>query len=147
MNDITKNMDNILGVESESVEPEIISESTEIVPAKQAKPPAVIVDRDVEYDYELSRTTQRDLIDQGAEALEGILRVAQESQHPRAYEVVGNLLKIQSDIVDKLLSLHEKKKALQGKDAPVTQQVNVDKAVFVGSTSDLLKKIKQDQQN
>jgi len=128
--------------EVESVEPETVS--TEITPVEENLPTVRDPERDLQYDYEVVRETQRELIEQGQEALTGILKIAKESQHPRAYEVAGNMLKIQSDIADKLITLQEKMKVLEGrKDEDMSPQVNVDKAVFVGSTSDLLKQIKK----
>lgn len=125
-------------VEVEEVTGEIVEyEEGENLPAR--------VDRDVEYDYEYSRETHRGLIDQGQEALDGILKVAKESQHPRAYEVAATMMKNMSDMTDKLMALHEKRKALSGvKENSGGGNINVDKAVvFTGSTSDLLKQIKK----
>jgi hypothetical protein len=103
-------------------------------------------DRDIDFDYEYSRSTQRDLIAMGTEAVEGALAVAKESQHPRAYEVAGNMLKNISDIADKLMVLHEKRKSINKENPPpAPTQINVDKGVFVGSTSELLKQIRQDK--
>lgn len=115
---------------------ETIIPSTDIVPTNPD------LNQDIEIDYELSRNTHKDLIDQGQEALTDLLRVAKESQHPRAYEVAGNMLKNLSDMTDKLMILHEKRKALE-KNSSNQPQINIDKGViFSGSTADLLKKIK-----
>lgn len=148
MSEIEKNLDAILEVEVvgevETIEPETVNE---IVVAEEH--PVMVADepqpnRDVEYDYEYTRNLHRDLIEQGQDALPELLKVAKESQHPRAYEVASGFLKNLSDMADKLMILHEKKKALDGKEGgPTTQTVNIDKAVFTGSTADLLKQIKQ----
>lgn len=151
MSEIDKNLDTILEVEvvgeTETIEPEVVGE---IVVAEEHE--VVVADepvqqnRDVEYDYEFSRTTHRDLIEQGQEALGDLLKVAKEGQHPRAYEVAANMLKSLSDMTDKLLILHKQKKDLDGREGgpvPTQQTVNIDKAVFTGSTADLLKQIKQ----
>jgi hypothetical protein len=149
MSEVEKNLDAILEVAEEVVvEAEVVGE---IVVAEQ-HPVATITDdpqpntnRDVEFDYEFSRTTHRDLIEQGQEALGDLLKVAKEGQHPRAYEVAANMLKSLSDMTDKLMVLHKQKKELDGREggpAPTQQTVNIDKAVFTGSTADLLKQIK-----
>lgn len=146
MSEVEKNLDAILEVE-------VVDEETvvgEIVVAEQHPVATVTEDpqpnRDVEFDYEFSRTTHRDLIEQGQEALGDLLKVAKEGQHPRAYEVAANMLKSLSDMTDKLMVLHKQKKELDGKEGgPATttnQTVNIDKAVFTGSTADLLKQIK-----
>lgn len=141
--EVDKNLSNILDAEIVSTEEEVVS--GEIVEYEEQENLPVRVDRDVEYDYEYSRETHRGLIDQGQEALDGILKVAKESQHPRAYEVAANLLKNMSDMTDKLMALQEKRKALNAtKENAGGSNINVDKAVvFTGSTSDLLKQIKK----
>lgn len=147
MNDVNDHLDELFGIkgdESEKAE-ETKKEpsSQEVIPAEEHLP-ATVEDRDVEFDYELSRETHRDLIDQGQDALTKLLKVAEESQHPRAYEVAGQLLKNLSDMTDKLMALHEKRKKLEAQQGNNKQiaGVNVDKAVFVGTTSELLKEIK-----
>ena len=144
MSEVEKNLSAILEVEVvgevETIEPETVSE---IVVAEEYPVATVDQTRDVEYDYEYSRNLHRDLIERGQEALPELLKVAKESQHPRAYEVASGFLKNLSDMADKLMILHEKKKALDGKEGgpPTSQTVNIDKAVFTGSTSDLLDRI------
>jgi hypothetical protein len=113
-------------------------------------PVAATPNQDIEYDYERSRDTHHDLIETGTQALDDLLKIAKESQHPRAYEVAATMMKNLSDMTDKLMALHEKKKQIEnggngkgGAGSSSPQSINVDKAVFVGSTTDLLKKIKQ----
>ena len=77
------------------------------------------------------------------EALEGILEVAKESQHPRAYEVAANMIKNLSDVTEKLMILQKQQQDLKPKEVAPTN-ITVDKAVFVGSTTDLLKKLKNE---
>ena len=100
------------------------------------------IDNDVEADYEYTRSNLYDLIDQGKSAVNGILSVANESQHPRAYEVAATLIKNLGDVSDKLMNLHKMKKDLVGQKQET--QITVDKAIFVGSTADLLKKVRHD---
>lgn len=94
-------------------------------------------------DADYSRSNYYNLIERGNEALDGILEVAKESQHPRAYEVAANMIKNLSDVTEKLMILQKQQRELQPKDAAPTN-INVDKAVFVGSTADLLKKLKNE---
>jgi len=91
-------------------------------------------------DYEYSRGNLYSLIEKGQEALNGILEVAQGSDHPRAYEVAGQIIKSVGDTTDKLIDLQSKMKELkkEEKDSPKT----VNNALFVGSTSDLSKLLK-----
>ena len=151
MSQIEQKLNDILEVEIvgevTTIEPEVVSNEVVVVPQTL---PAVVEEpsqqRDVEYDYEYARTTHRDLLEQGQEALPDLLKVAKESQHPRAYEVAAGFLKTLSDMTDKLMVLHAVKKKLDGEDGgprPTTTN-NIDKAVFVGSTADLLKQIKNE---
>jgi len=145
--DIDKSLSTILETEYEVVES---NNSTEIISVEEQLP-AVIkdTDRDIAYDYELSRITHRELIERGSELLENVSKVAAESQHPRAYEVAVMALKTLSDVTDKLMVLHEKKKALENNvkrgGNMEAGSVNVEQAVFVGSTSELLKQIRKDK--
>jgi hypothetical protein len=120
---------------------DILEVPNDMAPVVREEPKPLAIPKDAQDDYNYSRANYYNLIEKGNEALEGILEVAREGQHPRAYEVAGNMLKNLSDMTDKLLLLQKQKKELEGNKAEV-QQVNVEKAVFVGSTSDLLKKIK-----
>jgi len=98
-------------------------------------------------DADFTRANYYNLIEKGNEALDGILEVARESQHPRAYEVAANMMKNLSDMTEKLMVLQKQRKELE-KDNPAAQasqqNINVDKAIFVGSTADLLKQIKNE---
>jgi hypothetical protein len=92
-------------------------------------------------DYEYTRANLYNLIEKGQEAINGILEVAQSSDHPRAYEVAGQLIKSVGDVSDKLLDLQKKMKDL---DAPVKGgPTTVNNSLFVGSTAELSKLIKQ----
>jgi transcriptional accessory protein Tex/SPT6 len=110
---------------------------------KEDKPITVHQDNTENPDANYSRANYYNLIEKGNEALDGILEVAKESQHPRAYEVAANMIKNLSDVTEKLMILQKQQRELQPKDAAPTN-INVDKAVFVGSTADLLKKLKNE---
>ena len=95
---------------------------------------------DVDNDYKYSRENYYNLIERGQDAIQGILDIANESQHPRAYEVAGNLIKQVADTVDKLQDLQGKLKSL--KDVPNKTTANIKQALFVGSSADLHKMLK-----
>jgi|TARA_B100001964_G_C14158940_1_gene565702 hypothetical protein len=96
--------------------------------------------KDVENDYKYSRENYYNLIERGQDAIQGILDIANESQHPRAYEVAGNLIKQVADTVDKLQDLQTKLQIL--KDVPNKVSTNIKQALFVGSSADLHKLLK-----
>jgi hypothetical protein len=100
-----------------------------------------VIPTEVDSDFEFARQNIRDLAEKGKIAVDNILEVAKATDHPRAYEVAATLIKNMSDINKDLIELQKKKRDL----VPVkeTSVVNVDKAVFVGSTADLIKQIKQ----
>ena len=99
------------------------------------------VTEDREKDYEYTRAELYRLIDQGQEAVQGALEVAQESGHPRAYEVAVAAMKHVADMTDKLMDLQKKVKDLdEEKKGPKSVTNN---AMFVGSTSELQKMLKQ----
>ena len=95
----------------------------------------------VERDYEYQRQNFYNLVERGTDAVEGILELAKESEHPRAYEVAGNLIKQVADVTEKLGDLQEKMKKL--KEVPDNAPKNVTNALFVGSTAELQKMLKE----
>lgn len=92
-------------------------------------------------DYEYTRAELYTLISKGQEAVQGALEVAQESGHPRAYEVAVNAMKQVADMTDKLVDLQKKMKDLDAENKKVTNVTN--NAMFVGSTTELQKMLKQ----
>ena len=103
----------------------------------------VIVPVPLEDDAAHARETLRNLIDKGNEAIDGILHIAKNSDHPRAYEVAGQLIKTVSDTAKDLLEVQKRKKDLEKEDKPKIQTQN---NLFVGSTHELLKAMKQAQE-
>jgi len=93
-------------------------------------------------DYEYARGSMITVIEKGNEALSDMLSVAQQSQQPRAYEVVATLLKTIADTNKDLLELHKKHKDIENMDGPQTPQT-INNNLFVGSTTELQKLIKQ----
>lgn len=117
--------------------------STEIVePTKTSEIKKVESDPGQDYDY--TRGNLYSLIEKGQEAVNGILELAQESDSPRAYEVAGQLIKNVADATDKLLDLQKKMKELGEDKSPIHVTNN---AVFVGSTAELQKILKQSQKD
>ena len=98
---------------------------------------------DAEKDYKYARAQLYSLIDKGQETLNGVMELAGESASPRAYEVAGQVLKSTADITDKLADLQKKMKDLD-EDKPKGPSTVTNNAVFVGSTSELQKMLKQE---
>ena len=96
---------------------------------------------DEEKDYEYQRQNFYNLVERGTDAVEGILELAKESDHPRAYEVAGNLIKQVAEVTEKLGDLQEKMRKL--KEVPSNAPKNVTNALFVGSTAELQKMLKE----
>ena len=96
---------------------------------------------DIEKDYEYTRGNLYSIIEKGQEAINGILELAQDSEMPRAYEVAGQLIKSVSDATDKLMDLQKKLKDVN-EDSPSKGPSTVNNALFVGSTAELAKLLK-----
>ena len=119
-----------------------VSEPTpkEVVVSEPVPRPSDELD-DVDADYKYQRDNFYNLIEKGQNAIEGILNVAKESDHPRGYEVAGNLIKQVAEVTEKLGDLQEKMKKL--KEVPNSAPKNVTNALFVGSTAELQKILKE----
>ena len=100
----------------------------------------------VEKDYDYTRGNLYSLIEKGQEAINGIMEVAGETASPRAYEVAGQLIKSVADTTDKLSDLHKKVKEIEA-DNPKTQSTVTNNALFVGSTAELQKMLKDGMLN
>ena len=117
-----------------------VDESDVVVGVDKEKPDRVDKD-DITKDYEYTRGNLYSIIEKGQEAINGILELAQDSEMPRAYEVAGQLIKSVSDATDKLMDLQKKLKDVEEE----TQQKGpntVNNALFVGSTAELAKLLK-----
>ena len=133
MSKLEEKVNEILGIDKPEPTKEIV---------KQDFKPAVPRTEDkeapnVDNDYKYSRENYYNLIERGQEAIEGILDIAKEGQHPRAYEVAGQLIGQVGQTVDKLQDLNKKLKDL--KELPKTANANIKNALFVGSTAELQK--------
>ena len=116
-------------------------ESTEIVKEQKRKEQIQKLTDDVSKDYDYTRGNLYSLIEKGQEAINGIMEVAGETASPRAYEVAGQLIKSVADSTDKLMDLQKKVKEID-EDNPKTQNTVTNNALFVGSTSELSKMLK-----
>jgi hypothetical protein len=126
-----------------NVDGEIVSAEVETVIEKVEKISSSV--DDVKKDYEYTRGNLYSLIEKGQEAINGILELAQESEMPRAYEVAGQLIKNVADATDKLMDLQKKLKDVEEEKQKGPTTVN--NALFVGSTAELAKLLKQQNQN
>ena len=99
-----------------------------------------VSENDIENDYKYQRENFYNLVERGSDAIEGILELAKEGEHPRAYEVAGQLIKNVAEVTEKLGDLQEKMRRL--KEVPSNAPKNVTNALFVGSTKELQKMLK-----
>ena len=124
---IDARIDDVLGITSD-IKQEILDPKP-LVP----RPNDSLEDADADYKY--SRENFYSLVERGQDAIDGILEVAKEGEHPRAYEVVGQLIKNVAEVTEKLADLQEKMKKL--KEVPDHAPKNVTNALFIGSTKEL----------
>ena len=127
-------LDEVFNVTSEIVSNQI--ESTEIKEIEKKETNSII--SDIKKDYEYSRGNFYSIIEKGQEAINSVLELAQETESPRAYEVVGQLIKNVSDATDKLMELQKKLKDIEEVKSS-SGPTNVTNALFVGSTAELSK--------
>ena len=132
MNTNFSEIEKTLDVDASIVKPE----------TKQELPNVVLKKNDVEKDYKYTRGQLYSLIEKGQEAINGIMELAGESASPRAYEVAGQLIKSVADSTDKLMDLQKKMKDMD-EETTKTQNNVTNNALFVGSTSELSKLLKQ----
>ena len=130
-----------------------LDETFDITPVEEVKPvkkekPLIISDKetDKERDYQYARGQLYDIVEKMQESLNDAMEVAAESQHPRAFEVVFNGAKHAADVVEKITDLQKKIKDLE-KDETKVQQTNTQNNIFMGSTSDLMKMLKESQKD
>lgn len=112
---------------------EVITQTGEVISSSTNK---------IEDDYDVSRNNLRVLLQQGQEALQKSLDVAMQSEHPRAFEVVGNLMKQLADINQQLMDLHQQKQKLDGPKETARKEVTNNNVIFTGSTAELNKLLK-----
>ena len=123
-----------------NIVPEVFTETTEIS-AVEENQIVVPEDKDAEVDFDKGRENLYKMLDKGNDAIDGILALAKEGEHPRAYEVAGQLIKTVADVSKDLMAMQEKLKKL--KEVPNTGPKSVTNALFVGSTTELTKLLKE----
>ena len=132
-----------------------LAETFDVEPQQQPQPVVVLesnpvvtttVGNEVENDATYARDSIYNVLEKGLEAINFTMDVLKETQHPRCAEVLGQLLKIQSDNTDKLLKIQKDRRELIDSGNERSGDVNIDKAIFVGSTHELLKMIKNEQE-
>jgi len=131
------NLDDAFNITPTEVE---VDETDVVVGVDREKPDRLSKD-DITKDYEYTRGNLYSIIEKGQEAINGILELAQDSEMPRAYEVAGQLIKSVSDATDKLMDLQKKVKDVN-EDTPQKGPNTVNNALFVGSTAELAKLLK-----
>jgi len=131
MSNIDDKLNEVLDIAGEVLPATIQEENTELV---------IPQDKDPDSDFETGRENLYKLLDKGNDAIDGILALAKEGEHPRAYEVAGQLIKTVADVSKDLLELQEKLKKI--KDVPDKGPKSVTNALFVGSTTELQKLLK-----
>ena len=132
---------------------EILGVDTPVLKPKEFNPPVerkegelnLAIEKDINTDYDYSRESYYSLIEKGQEAIQGILDIAKEGQHPRAYEVAGQLIGQVGQTVDKLQDLQKKLKDL--KEVPNKANTNIKNALFVGSTNELQKMLNRKKED
>ena len=135
-------LNEVFNVQSETISSELSKIETDLGKIEEIKKDQKT---DVEKDYEYARGNLYSLMEKSQEALNGILELAQESEMPRAYEVAGQLIKSTGEIADKILLVHKILKDVE-EDKP-KGPTTVNNALFVGSTAELAKLLKQQTEN
>jgi len=123
-----------------NITPEVI-EASEISTIEETQEMVVPIDKDAEIDFDTGRENLYKMLDKGNDAIDGILALAKEGEHPRAYEVAGQLIKTVADVSKDLMAMQEKLKKL--KEVPNQGPTSVTNALFVGSTTELTKLLKE----
>ena len=133
-------IDKALGVVGDIIPPEASLNPNAKMSDVSRYPTEIEGGEDIDEDYKYQRENFYRLVEQGSAAIEGILELAKEGEHPRAYEVAGQLIKNVAEVTEKLGDLQEKMKKL--KEVPNNAPKSVTNALFVGSTAELQKMLK-----
>lgn len=112
------------------------------VPAFVSQPKTDGLELDLDQDYKEARDTLKKLVTKGNHAIDHLLSIASESEHPRAFEVVATLIKNTAEANEKLLNMQKQMRDMKGLSNKQSGGVSVDKAIFIGSTSELNKLLK-----
>jgi hypothetical protein len=112
------------------------------LPVAKQTPSTEGLEIDLDADYLESRQTYKELIEKGNQAIDHLLAIASETEHPRAFEVVATLIKNTTEANEKLLTMQKMMREMKGMKSNDQSKVSVDKAIFIGSTAELSKLIK-----
>jgi len=140
---VMKELSEALGIEhNQEILPPVKKQEVAVAPVPTED------QEDQKNDYVLARKTFRELIDKGNDAIEGIADLAKQSESPRAYEVMATLMKTVADTTKDLFDLQKRKKDLAGGTEKKLDEsaITIDKAVFVGTTAELLRKVKSSEE-
>jgi len=137
---VVNEIDKALGVVGDVIPPEASLNPKDKMSDVSRYPVELEEGEDIDADYKYQRENFYRLVEQGSNAIEGILELAKEGEHPRAYEVAGQLIKNVAEVTEKLGDLQEKMKKL--KEVPNNAPKSVTNALFVGSTAELQKMLK-----
>ena len=143
MSNIDDKLNEVLNIADEFVKEEKNTIKNPLEIATEPPKPVAPENVDVDTDFDTGRNELYKLLEKGNEAIEGILSLAKEGEHPRAYEVAGQLIKTQSEVAQNLLDLQGTLKKLKEEKGSVPK--NVTNALFVGSTTELQKLIKKNK--
>ena len=138
MNELNKNLSEVFDVEPIN---EIKEEKKEKLPVVQQNYNDPDLKQDLTDAYQQSKENLQEFIDHGKDALEELINIAKAGQHPRAFEVYSGLLKNLVDANKELLATQKQMREMEGVKKETTN-TNIDKAIFVGSTSELSKLLK-----
>ena len=141
MSNIDDKLNEVLNIAEEVLEKKEEKNPLEI--ANEPPKPVAPENAEVDTDFDTGRNELYKMLEKGNTAIDGILNLAKEGEHPRAYEVAGQLIKTQSEIAQNLLDLQDKLKKI--KDVKELGPKNVTNALFVGSTTELQKLIKKNK--
>lgn len=143
MSKFDEKMSDVLDIAPTPVETPVVVEKPPVVAKTTEEKTSEQLQRDLLKDYEDSRKRLKEVVDKGAGAIDDILAIARESEHPRAFEVAATMIKTVADANEKLLAMQKQMKELTGKKE--SGNLNVGKAaIFVGSTAELSKMIRNE---
>ncbi len=141
MSNIDDKLNEVLNIAEEVLEKK--EEKNPLEVTNEPPKPVAPANTEVDTDFDTGRNELYKMLEKGNTAIDGILNLAKEGEHPRAYEVAGQLIKTQSEIAQNLLDLQDKLKKI--KDVKELGPKNVTNALFVGSTTELQKMIKKNK--
>lgn len=142
MSTFEKNMAEIFDVEPIEVKPKPVAKQEVVPTVVQDVQETDALEKDLQTDYNKVRRNYEEIIEKGVDAIDSILEIARESEHPRAFEVAATMIKNVTDANEKLIILQKQMREMNKNQQRETNKTTIDKAIFVGSTSELNKYLK-----